>query len=124
MKFNFNSWNLGGKSIFISACLAIVSLFFNWVEFSFISQNGIEQDAYLFLAVFIYPVLVLLQEKPLNQIIGYICAVIGVICGIAYINAKSTTLFGTTINASGTGPYIFIVACILLAFGTYKYARK
>lgn len=124
MKIDFGSWNIGGKAIFVSACLAVVSLFFNWVEIGFFSENGFSQQAYLFLLCFLYPTTQVLQNRTVNKIGGFVCAVAGVVCGIAYINWKSVELFGTSINTAGSGPYVFIVASVLLAFGVYKYGRR
>lgn len=124
MKFNFSNWDLGGKIIFISTCLAFLSFFFKWVDIGFVSQTGFGQDTFWFILLFIYPVVKVLQEKPVNKVAGYICAAVGVLFGIMYISWKSVDLFGTTINAASTGVYVFIVACVLLAFGTYKYKNN
>lgn len=124
MKINFASWDLGGKTIFIASCAAVISLFFNWVEIGFLSENGFGQEAYLFLICFLYPFIRLLQNKPLNKLGGYVCAAAGIICGIAYINWKSVDFFGTTVNAAGSGPYVFIVASVLLAFGVFKHGSR
>ncbi|WP_256762064.1 hypothetical protein [Cohnella sp. WQ 127256] len=120
MKIDFKQWDIGGKTIFLSTCLAILSLFFKWVSFAFFSENGFGQGGIIFLILFIYPVIKLLQDKPLNKMVGYICAGLGVICGIWYISSKTTDFLGTTINAASTGPYVFIAACVLLAFGIFK----
>lgn len=124
MSFKFSEWDIGGKSVFIAACLAIVSLFFKWVDLGFYSENGFEQQAFLFLLCFVYPVIRLLQGKSMNRIGGYISAIAGIVCGIAYINWKSDELFGVQIQAAGTGPYVFIVASVILGFGVYKYGNR
>jgi hypothetical protein len=118
MKFNFSRWDLGGKLIFISTCLAFISFFFKWVEFAFFSENGFAQGAVFFILVFIYPLLMVLQEKPLNKIAGYICGVLGVLLGVFYIFSKSDNLFG--INAASTGPYVFIISSLILIYGVKK----
>lgn len=120
MKFNFSRWDLGGKLIFISTCLAFVSFFFKWVEFAFLSENGFAQGAVFFILVFIYPLLMVLQEKPLNKVAGYICGVVGVLLGVFYIFSKSANFFGESINAASTGPYVFIISSLILTYGVKK----
>lgn len=124
MRFNFGAWDIGGKSIFIAACLAIISLFFTWVDIGFYAENGFEQQAFIFLACFIYPIIRLLQDKSINRIGGYICAIAGIVCGIAYISSKSAEMFGVQIQAAGTGPYVFIVASVILGFGVFRYGKR
>lgn len=124
MKFDFKAWDLGGKIIFLSLCLAVLSLFFKWVELGFVSANGFSQQGFIFLVVFLYPVIMLLKEASINKVISYGCAIVGVIACIGYISSKSVDLFGTTINAASTGPYVFLVACIALGVGTFLHAKN
>lgn len=120
----FGSWSFGRKTVFVSVCLAVVSLFFNWVDLGIFSENGFEQQAYLLLICFLYPIAQLVQNGPVNKLPGYICAIAGVVCGIAYINWKSVDFLGTTVNAAGSGPYVFIVASVILALGVYKSSNR
>jgi len=46
------------------------------------------------------------------------------VCGIAYINWKSAEVFGVSVNAAGSGPYVFIVASILLGLGVFKHSNR
>ncbi|MFD2672691.1 hypothetical protein [Marinicrinis sediminis] len=116
---DFKKLDMGGKLILGSAVVAILSLFFAWAEF-IISVDGFQQDAYLFLIVFIYPVVAVVRNKPLNKVIGYVCAAAGVLLGLWYINSKATVM-GESIAASG--PYVFIIASALLAFGVWKHRK-
>ncbi|CAM3643990.1 hypothetical protein [Marinicrinis lubricantis] len=111
--------DMGGKLILASIVVAIISMFFTWVEF-IISENGFQQDAYLFLIAFIYPAIQVLRGGKVNKAGGFICAILAVILGIWYISDKSADIFGESINAAAQGPYVFIVAGILLAIGVWK----
>lgn len=64
-----------------------------------------------------------LLNKSIHKIAGYVCAVVGVILGIWYIASKMGTLFGVSVNAASTGPYVFIIASILLAVGVWKSGK-
>lgn len=123
MKINFSQWNLGGKLIFIAGCLAIASLFMNWVDLGIISASGFQQDGYLFLVFYIYPMIKLLKDKPIKKGLGLISSLLAVIIGIVFMLSKSTDVFGTTINGAGTGLYIFIIASIMLTIGIVKYDK-
>ncbi|MFB0959257.1 MAG: hypothetical protein QMB61_09605 [Clostridiaceae bacterium] len=121
MKFNFNRWSLGGKLIFIALCLAIFSLFLKWVDLGILSASGFQQDGYLFLVLFAYPVYVVLADKPMNKIIGLISSSLAVIIGLYFAFSKSVELFGSTVNAAGSGLYLFIISAVILVAGVFKY---
>ncbi|WP_077614101.1 hypothetical protein [Caenibacillus caldisaponilyticus] len=113
-----NQWNGGQITILIAVIAGFISMFFKWTDAILISQNGFTSGAFIFLIIFIYPVIQLIRHKPINKIAGLILAVIGVIAGIFYISSASVSLFGTSVNLSSTGPYVFIVASVLLAIGS------
>lgn len=121
MKFNFSRWNLGGKLIFIAGCSAIFSLFLKWVDLGIISASGFQQDGYLFLVLFLYPLYALMAEKPLNKVIGLISAGLALILGIYFAFSKTIEIFGATVNGTGTGLYLFIIASLILTAGVVKY---
>jgi hypothetical protein len=121
LKINFSQWNLGGKLIFIAGCLAIVSLFMSWVDLGIVSASGFQQDGYLFLIFYIYPIYKLLKEKPMKKVLGLISSILAVIIGIIFMLSKSVDVFGTTVNGAGTGLYVFIIASIMLTVGIVKY---
>lgn len=121
MNIKFKEWNFGGKLIFISTILAIISLFMNWVDAGILRISGFQQQGYLLLIFYIYPVYKLLKGTKLNKVLGLICSVLAVISSIAFLSSKSVDFFGTTVNAGGVGLYLFIIASILLTIGTIKY---
>jgi hypothetical protein len=117
MDFNFKNLSLGEKLILISCCIAIISLFMPWANLFGLSQNGFEQQGYIVLIAFLYPVIAILMGKHIYKIIGIISGGIGIIIMIFYISSKQADIFGTSINATGTGAYLSIIATILLAIG-------
>ena len=121
MKFNFTRWSLGGKLIFIASCLAVFSLFLKWVDFGILSVSGFQQDGYLFLVLFLYPLYALFTEKPLNKTLGLISAGLAVILGIYFAFSKTVEIFGSTVNGTGSGLYLFIIASLILIAGVIKY---
>lgn len=121
MNIKFKEWNFGGKLIFISTILAIISLFMNWVDAGILRISGFQQQGYLLLVFYIYPVYKLLKGTKLNKVLGLICSVLAVISSIAFLSSKSVDFFGTNVNAGGAGLYLFIIASILLTIGTVKY---
>ncbi|HSH36252.1 MULTISPECIES: hypothetical protein [Schnuerera] len=121
MKINFKEWSFGGKLIFISAIIAILSLFMSWVDAGIVRASGFQQQGYIFLVLYIYPIFKLLKGVKMNKLIGLICSILSVISGIVFLNTKNVDLFGSTVNAAGTGLYLFIIASIMLTIGVIKY---
>lgn len=121
MQIKFNEWNFGGKLIFISTILAILSLFMTWADAGIIRVSGFQQDGYLLLVFYIYPVYRLLKGAEVNKIGGTVSGILAIIFSIAFRNSKNVDFFGETVNAAGTGLYVFIVASILLTIGLIRY---
>lgn len=94
------------------ALLAVVSLFLPWVEIGFASASGFQQQGYLLLVLFAYPVITILADKNRNKIVALVLSLLNVAFVIAFISSKSASLFGTTVNASGTGLYLMLIATI------------
>ena len=67
MKFNWNNWNIGGKIIFIAACVASVSMLMNWVDIGFRAESGLSQGTFLFLGLWVYLALILLTNKAMDR---------------------------------------------------------
>jgi hypothetical protein len=123
LKINFSQWNLGGKLIFIAGCLAIASLFMNWVDLGIFSASGFQQDGYLFVIFYIYPMNKLLKDNPMKKGLGLMSSLLAVIIGIVFMLSKSADVLGTTIHSAGIGLYIFIIASIMLTIGIVKYDK-
>ena len=121
MKVDWKIWNIGGKIIFVAACGATTSMLMKWVDFGIASQSGLSQLAFLFLALWIYPVTMLFQNKTIHRIWGLVCSLCSVVFTLAYITSKSIEMFGETVNAAGAGAYIFLFASIALVVGVVKY---
>ncbi len=122
MKINFSQWNVGGKMIFIATGLAVLSLFMSWVDLGFVSASGFQQDGYLFLIFYIYPVYKLLRDRPMKRVLGLLSSMLAVVTAIAFLLSKSVDVFGTTVNGAGAGLYLFVIASVLLTVGVFKYA--
>ena len=122
MKFDWENWNLGGKLIFGASCLAIGSMPLNWIELGFLSASGFSQDAWLLLALWIYPALVLGKNGAMNPLGGYACSIGSGILTLLYISDKSVEFMGQTQSAAATGSYLFLAASIALVLGVHKYA--
>lgn len=124
MNFDFKKTSLAEKIILGSACLAIISLFMPWVSAFGFSQNGFQQQGYLLLVLFVYPVVAILTDKIMNRPAGIACGAVGTLFMIYFINSKSASLFGTTISSASAGLYICTVALIALAVGSFMYHKS
>ncbi|MGO1470415.1 MAG: hypothetical protein ACTHW2_10380 [Tissierella sp.] len=121
MKFKFKEWSLGGKFIFFSTLLAILSLFMTWVDMKEIKLSGFEQKGYIFLVFYIYPMYKLLKDERMHKIGGKASSILAIALGASLLGSISIDETGNTVNAGGTGLYLYITASILLNIGTIKY---
>jgi len=118
---NWNSWNIGGKTIFVTFCSACLSMLLNWVDVGIATRNGFSQGTFLFLLLWIYPVRSLLGSRPISRLWGLLSAGGSILAALGYIGSKSGELFGKTINVASTGAYLFLVASFGLAVGILLY---
>ena len=114
---NFKELSNGRKLICISAVVAIISLFLPWVDAGFISANGFQQQGYLLLLPFVYPVVMILQNKNIVKGINMACAIAALVFSVGFTMSKSTNVFGTSVNLAGTGLYVIIIASIIFLVG-------
>ncbi len=117
----WKNWNSGGRIIFASACTALISMFMTWVDIGIAQKNGFDQQAFLLLVFWIYPVFRLLKNKRINGVSGLLSSIASVILTIGYIDSKSGELINRTVNFSGTGVWVFLFASIALGVGIVKY---
>ncbi|KGR78760.1 hypothetical protein [Ureibacillus manganicus] len=113
------NWSLSKKVIIGSFLLAIISLFLKWVDLGIVSVDGFQQQGWLFLLIFIYPLISTYQGKPVNKIGGYVLSLIGILGVILFIMSKTETFFGVTVNAASTGMYVMLISFVGLAAGVF-----
>lgn len=121
MKFDFENWCLGGRIIFVTSCVATLSMLMKWVDIGIISQTGLSQGTFLFLGFWIYPLLMLFKNKPIVRAWGLVCSIGSVIVTFLYIESKTIEMFDETVNAAATGAWLFLLASIALIVGIVKY---
>ena len=139
-----NSVVVSEVAIYAAAVLALVSFMLPWVEVAIpmvasITRNGFATYAFWFGLVFLYPMWMTLTKQNIDRVIGFACAGIGIIGGIAYPHfvianglgsfGKGLDMFGVPemtraiqeitreLTSVGVGSYIFVGACILLIVG-------
>ncbi|MFY3790471.1 hypothetical protein ACOQFO_01935 [Ureibacillus sp. MALMAid1270] len=115
------NWALSKKVIVGSFVLAIISLFLKWVDLGFLSVNGFQQQGWLFLLIFIYPLICVFQGKAINKVGGYVLALIGIVGMILFIMSKTDDLFG--VNFASTGMYVMLISFVGLAVGVNFVAK-
>jgi len=121
LKIDWANWNVGAKTIFVAACMATLSMFMDWVRIGFAAQSGLSQGTFLFLGLWIYPVLMLLKAQPIRRSWGVALAGSSITLTAIYIGSKSVEMFGKSINAAASGAWLFLLVSIALAVGVVKY---
>jgi len=124
MKFDWENWGMNGRVIFVALCVALVSMFMSWVDVGFLSQSGIQQQGWLLLVFWIYPVYVLLKNLEMNKILGLLTSALSIVGSVAYLNWKTIELFGNTAHVAGTGVWLFLFSSIALFVGVLNYERS
>src|ERR1035437_7857014 len=124
-RFGFTHLGLGEKIILGSTLAALFSLFMPWVAMGIISSSGRNQQGYLFLLLFIYPVIAVFNVKGLNKKAGIICGALALGVTIWYISDKryNDDYLGKG-NFSASGLYLFAASTIGLIIGAVKCKRN
>jgi hypothetical protein len=119
--FDWKNWDIGGRVIFVSACVSVASMLMTWVDVGIVSQTGLSQQAFFYLGFFVYPVLTLFKKTHMNKAWGLVCGAGGIISAIVYIASKTVDVLGETINVAASGAYVFLFASVALTVGIAKY---
>ena len=122
MKFDWDNWSTGGRIIFVATSVAALSMFMNWVDIGITSRIGLSQEAFLLLGFWIYPIVMLFSNKPINLAWGLLCATLSFIVTSIYMVNKTIELLGETINTTAVGAWVFLCASIALGVGVVKHA--
>jgi hypothetical protein len=94
MKWDWNSWNGGGKVILVAGCVATVSMLMTWIDLGIVSRTGLADGEFLFLAFRIYPLLMLLKNKLISRVWGLVCAIPCAAYAIYVLGDLSSTWLG------------------------------
>lgn len=116
--------NRGSKLILLALAMAVLSFFFTWVDVGILSENGFQQQGYMFLVFFVYPVFQVIRRRSIRLLTGYGSAIGGSISIIAYMLSKSGIILGERVNLASTGMYIFLIATFLLIAGIYLSRKE
>ncbi len=122
LEFNYRDWNLGGKLIFYSTLLAIFSMILPWIEGDG-DTLGYQQGATVFLALYIYPFIVLTMDKHFKTPLGYVNGILAVIIPSYFLYYMAEEMAANLLEAAGIGILLFIITGILLFIGIHTYER-
>lgn len=121
MKVAFKNFNTEKKIIIGSLLIAIISLFLPWGNYDGKSVSGIIFGAYMLLALFLYPLIVLFLNKKLSKSISLFTAIVGIIILIQIRAVEMLKIDGSMIRPTGMGLYVFIFSLIILILGINMY---
>ncbi len=99
-------------------------MLFAWVDIGFTSAFGFQQQSYIFLIFFIYPVYCIFKNLLIHRICELLSAGLIIVAILVYSSSKSGDFFGETINVAGTGMYVFLSASILFDVGVFLDTNK
>jgi len=122
-EFNFKGWNAGGKLIFISTLIAILSLLLPWIGGDAETEIGFMQGGSIFLAFYIYPFFILAQDKSMNKIAGVISAGLALVMPGILLYYVSRDMMVRIPDIIELGFVLFMIAGIVLLIGVAKYEK-
>ena len=121
MAFDWKTLSLNKQIILGSFGISLFSLFLPWVDIQLITLNGFQQQGYLFLICFIYPLYCILSSKNHNALVSLTLGVLTVILTIWFINSKSVEIYeGESVNVSGSGLWLFALCTFAFTFACFK----
>ena len=121
MAFDWKTLSLNKQIILGSFGISLFSLFLPWVDIQLITLNGFQQQGYLFLICFIYPLYCILSTKKHNALVSLALGVLTVILTIWFINSKSVEIYeGESVNVSGSGLWLFALCTFAFTFSCFK----
>jgi quinol-cytochrome oxidoreductase complex cytochrome b subunit len=123
MNIKWNEWDVAEKTIFVSSCIAVVSIIMPWADIGIATKNGFSTGGFLLLGCFAYPLLKVLKEEKIDNRIGMLSSVLAIVLSIWGALSSTIEFMGKTVNTSGSGLILFIIASFILAFGTYKIQK-
>lgn len=121
---HINAMSRGRKLILLALAMAVLSFFFTWIDAGILSENGFQQQGYIFLVFFVYPVFRVLRRRSIRLFSGYGSGIGGSVSIIAYMVSKSGNILGERVNLASTGMYIFLISTLLLIAGVYVSRKE
>lgn len=111
-----------GHQLILVACgLAFLSMFMPWADLGIISANGFQNDAYIFLLLWIYPIVCLSANKKLIRAICLPLSILSILLGFGVVDHLSADFFGEQVNVSGSGLYLYITSSFIFLVGSIFY---
>ena len=127
----FSNMKTSQKIILASGGIALFSLFLPWAQHDLgganeINRNGLEQQGYILLVLFVYPVLKTLYSKTFNKRIALTSSIASVIFSVMFSLTQSVDyiFLNKSVNVSAYGLHLYVFASCLLTYGIYKSPKN
>ncbi|MGL4873969.1 MAG: hypothetical protein ACRC30_04890 [Clostridium sp.] len=117
---NFTNKTLSEKLYLGAFLVGVISLLLPWVDVGFASVNGFQQQGYLILIPMLYPVVTTFMGMNRNKVVNIVLQIIALVFMLYFMSTKSVDagMFGT-VDATGTGMYVMILANIGMVVGAF-----
>ncbi|MFC4558182.1 hypothetical protein ACFO3D_08150 [Virgibacillus kekensis] len=112
-------WFNAQSLVLTATILYIFSLFMPWIDLPFrASANGLSQQGYLVLFLFVIPLYFILNEKS-SRFFSVASSVAAVAFLIYYAGEANRTYQGEVVSQTGGGLYLSIFSAVLLVFAVF-----
>lgn len=118
---DWDSWNVGRKTIFVSVCIAGLALCLRFVDNGQLSQTGFTTGHWkghlMFMGI---PLALVLAKKNINVFAGIACGLLIVIGMYAFVAQDcAVRVSDKTGNIAGSGAYLFGLMGAVMAYGVW-----
>lgn len=123
---DWNNWNVGRKTIFVSVCIAGLALCLRFVDNGPLSQTGVTRGFWKGYLVFMgIPLALVLTKGKINVYAGIACGLLVAIAMCGFIFQECAIRIGDKSgNIAGTGAYLFGLMGAAMAHGVWMDSKS
>ena len=118
---DWNNWNIGRKTIFVSVCIAGLALCLRFIDNGPLSQTGFTRGFWKGHLVFMgIPLALVLTKSRINLYAGIFCGLLITVAMCGFISIECAVTVGErTGNIAGFGAYLYGLMGAALALGVW-----
>lgn len=114
----------GRRTIMVASVVAALSLATDWVDLWLVHRTGLQLGLSLLLWLWLYPFVAAWRRWRLWPRLASLCLGLSTLSGLLiWYRAAHTRFWFFTVDASGVGIAIYLVATMALWWGLSRYAR-
>lgn len=101
-----------------------LSLFLPWADVGIARSNGFEQLGFICLLLMLYPFVTLYKGATRHKILNVTLSIVNIAITFCYLAGYQTDFMGTTINISGSGLFMMMLATFIVCAAAVMEPKK